>query len=120
MFIRKSNSCLFLRYPDETQISVKPNETKIKNSLTSTLHFSTAGTLCVWGSGSRSALNITLMLVTVIYVNTQTTIQDLCKHCCGFCDCKIVNDDSTGIKWVLKQYKSIKANVNVECKKYNI
>ena len=30
MFIRKSNSFLFPLYPDETQISAKPNETKIK------------------------------------------------------------------------------------------
>lgn len=44
MFIRKSNPCLFPLYPDKTQISVKPNETKNKNSLTSTFHFSIAGT----------------------------------------------------------------------------
>ena len=28
MFIRKSNSFLFPLYPDETQMSAKPNETK--------------------------------------------------------------------------------------------
>lgn len=32
MFIRKSNSFLFPLYPDETQISAKPNETKIKKT----------------------------------------------------------------------------------------
>lgn len=43
IFIRKSNSFLFPCYPDETQISANPNETKNKNSLTSTFLFLIAG-----------------------------------------------------------------------------
>lgn len=91
MFIRKSNSFLFPLYPDETQMSAKPNETKNwkkktkKNSLTSTFLFSMAGTCVCVSEAADPEVHLTLrqwFSIRAVGQNTHThtAVQDLCKH----------------------------------------
>lgn len=85
VFIRKSNSFYF----PYTQMNIYFSKTKWNknnNSLTSTFYFSIAGT-CVFEAADPEAH---LRLHPSCRSNTHAAVQDLCKHCCGVCGCKIV------------------------------